>query len=179
MLWAFTTSTWAAWTWLINWSDSTGQKSDQKVVPSSLLSPGWHDGHQCMAALQTSFGSSPWINPVKASVTAWLQDPCGSGHTHGNKRRCDNGESNSPQKKRKPTVPTPAPELRYDGLHHYPEYTNERMRCKKGSCSGQTRVICSNVTFLFAFRASRTASSLTTLSSAYYSFVLDWYTILC
>jgi len=96
-----------------------------------------------------------------------------SGHKHGNKRRCDNDQSDSPQKKRKPTAPTSAPELRYDGLHHYPEYTNERMRCKKGSRSGQTRVICSNVTFLFAFRASRTASSLTTLSSAYYSFVLD------
>lgn len=50
--------------------------------------------------------------------------------------------SGASSKKRKPNTPLPCPELRYDGMHHYPKCVSQRQRCKRETCSGQTRVVC-------------------------------------
>ena len=63
--------------------------------------------------------------------------------SYGKRQRpYDNDLSGNPSKKKKPNVPTPIPELRYDGLHHYPKWTNERQRCRRELCSGMSRVMC-------------------------------------
>jgi len=63
-------------------------------------------------------------------------------HTRASKRHAGNEPDDNLQKKRKPNMPTPCPELRYDGLNHFPKYVTERLRCKREMCSAQTRVIC-------------------------------------
>ena len=54
----------------------------------------------------------------------------------------DPSESDNPPKKKRPNVPLPCAELRYDGLHHYPKWTDKRQRCKRGTCTGLSRVMC-------------------------------------
>ena len=58
------------------------------------------------------------------------------------KRHAETEPSGSARKLKKPSTPVPCPELRHDGFEHYPKYTNNRLRCKREMCSGQTRVIC-------------------------------------
>ena len=60
----------------------------------------------------------------------------------GGKRHAEDDPCDKPVKKRKPNTPVPGPELRCDGLHHYPQYTSDRLQCKRHGCSGQTRVVC-------------------------------------
>lgn len=50
--------------------------------------------------------------------------------------------TSTPTSSKKKCEIAPPVSLRYDGLHHWPEYTAEKVRCKKANCTAYSRYKC-------------------------------------
>jgi len=68
---------------------------------------------------------------------------------HSGPKRGRKSLSQTPPTKKRKKVKVPVPEVRYDGINHYPAKTNKKQasRCKDNNCTSQTRYLCKKCDF--------------------------------
>ena len=91
---------------------------------------------------------------------------CRTGtQSQGSKRGRPSGTAMEQQilakKKKGPAAYVPPKDIRTDGIGHWPQYTSERMRCKKPNCKHLTYVKCSKCGLHLCFNKN---------SNCYYEF---------
>jgi len=86
----------------------------------------------------------PLLNFKASLVWTMLQIGKHSGPKRGRKSL-----SQTPPTKKRKNVKVPVPEVRYDGINHYPAKTTKKQasRCKDNNCPSRTRYLCKKCDF--------------------------------
>jgi len=86
----------------------------------------------------------PLLNFKASLVWTMLQIGKHSGPKRGRKSL-----SQTPPTKKRKNVKVPVPEVRYDGINHYPAKTTKKQasRCKDNNCTSRTRYLCKKCDF--------------------------------